>query len=173
MSVELKIKSKHLSVESKIIRFEEQKCIKQFRYNINKFKETGHNGEYELFKDNSFITYRSLRDHRKKVVGVENRATFLARAFIAGVPYEQVEFKRKPEKEGEFVQLVLPRVYSMVLRYHLKNDSTMYEYDKASMKKKPSAKLTRLINEWVGLQHPDYRQMGITSENTSKTPLNY
>ena len=109
MSIELKIKSKHLSVEAKIIRFEENKLKKQIAWlHKNKPKEV-YSKELELV---------SLSNHRKCVVGAENRATFLARAFIAGMPYKKVECKRKDSKAYEFNTFVIPRVLEMVKKYH-------------------------------------------------------
>lgn len=108
MSVELKIKSKHLALESKVIRFEENKVKKQIMW-MTKNKVEG-----TYFKE---IQLYSLSNHRKYVVGVENRATFLARAYIAGKPYSSTEKSRKPINEEMFHQSVLPRVYEMVKKY--------------------------------------------------------
>ena len=63
------------------------------------------------------LQLNSIAEHRKYVVGRENRATFLARAFIAGTPYNKVEVKRRQDKESEFVIYVLPRVLEMVKKY--------------------------------------------------------
>ena len=108
MSIELKIKSKHLSVEAKIIRFEEHKLTKQIKW----LKE--HQQPYET----QFWKRHSLNQHRRVDVRNENRATFLARAFIAGKPYSSVELKRKPENEWDFVSSVVPRVLVMVNKYY-------------------------------------------------------
>lgn len=111
MSIELKIKSKHLSEEAKIIRFEEHKLTKQIKW----LKE--HQQQYET----PFWKRQSLNWHRRHDVRNENRATFLARAFIAGKPYSSVEQKRNPEKEYDFRYLVVPRVLAMVKKYHPEN----------------------------------------------------
>jgi hypothetical protein len=108
MSIELKIKSKHLSLESKVIRFEERKLAKQLSW-LNRNEKTDIQVCWKL---------SSLSDHRKNVVGRENRATFLARAFIAGHPYTRAEKSRKDSKHYEFNALVLPRVLEMVKKYH-------------------------------------------------------
>ena len=106
MSIELKIKSKHLSLEAKVIRFEEQKLKKRIKHNRE-------GNALELVRQ-----LNSIAEHRKYVVGRENRATFLARAFIAGVPYNKVEVKRREDKHYEFNVLVLPRVLEMIKKYH-------------------------------------------------------
>lgn len=106
MSIELKIKSKHLSLEAKVIRFEEQKLKKRIKHNRE-------GNALELVRQ-----LDSIADHRKYVVGRENRATFLARAFIAGHPYTRAEKSRRDDKHWEFNVKVLPRVLEMVKKYH-------------------------------------------------------
>ena len=108
MSVELKIKSKHLTLEAKVIRFEERKVIKQIKWLKTNEPKNAYYAELQLC---------SLINHRKYVVGIENRATFLARAFIAGTPYNKVEVKRRDDKAYEFNTMVIPRVYEMVKKY--------------------------------------------------------
>lgn len=117
MSIELKIKSKHLSEEARIIRFEERKLLKKIDYRRKKHYESGSNGEYPIWEDKDKQKYNSLSHHRKWDVCNENRATFLARAYISGVPYNQVEQKRKEENEYAFRVYVFPRVASMVAKY--------------------------------------------------------
>jgi hypothetical protein len=117
MSIELKIKSKHLSEEARIIRFEENKLLNNMQYRRAKHKEAGHNGKYDLYKDRDHQVYCSISHHRKCNVRNENRATFLARAYIANIPYNTVEQKRKPENEITFQKQVLPRVFAMVVKY--------------------------------------------------------
>jgi hypothetical protein len=106
MSIELKIKSKHLGLEAKVIKFEEAKLKKQLRW-MRKHQESIQKLEWKL---------HSITEHRKWNVRNENRATFLARAFIAGVPYKTVEHKCKDVFLRE--QRILPRVLSMVKKYH-------------------------------------------------------
>jgi hypothetical protein len=108
MSVELKIKSKHLSLEAKVIRFEENKIKKQIKW-LYKNEPTG-----VYYKQ---LVLGSLYNHRKDVVGTENRATFLARAYLAGKTYTSTERSRVPEKEEFFQRAILPRVYEMVKKY--------------------------------------------------------
>lgn len=116
MSIKLKIKSKHLSLESKVIRHEEKKLLKQLQWHMN--KNPGKHA-WEI-KETWNITgaLSSITEHRKVDVRNENRATFLARAYLAGKTYNYVESgKRKEEKEFMFINKVLPRVVSMVNKY--------------------------------------------------------
>lgn len=92
MSIELKIKSKHLSEEAKIIRFEERKL-----------------------KAKNKPAFWSLRQHRTWDVRNENRATFLARAFLAGKAYNSVEHKVHSMYKLEYI--IAPRVVAMVNKY--------------------------------------------------------
>lgn len=93
MSIELKIKSKHLTEEAKIIRFEERRQ-----------------------KARNKALYNSLRSHRRWEVRNENRATFLARAFLAGKAYKTVEQKTT---RGNYIleMIIAPRVLAMVNKY--------------------------------------------------------
>lgn len=121
MSIELKIKSKHLALESKVIRFEENKLQKRVIWLYKNSTDT----EKSKYSSDYWTTVwklASLSDHRKNVVGRENRATFLARAYIAGKPYSSTERSRNPLKEEMFQRDVLPRVYEMVKKYHDKFD---------------------------------------------------
>lgn len=101
MSIELKIKSKHLALEPRIIKHEEEKLKKQIKYN---------NTDYKLVdKLNSLVC------HRKHNVRNEVRATELARAYLAGKTYTYVEKKRKDE--GSFQLYIVPRIVAMVTKY--------------------------------------------------------
>lgn len=108
MSIELKIKSKHLALEAQVIRFEENKLKKQIEWSKIRQKEDA----------TLYNTWQSLNTHRRWDVRNENRATFLARAFIQGRPYINVEKKRIDQ--GIFKNYILPRVVSMVIKYKLK-----------------------------------------------------
>lgn len=107
MSIELKIKSKHLGLEARVIRHEENKLKKQIRWLR----------ERQMPVDQKLIDQLvSISQHRRWDVGNENRATFLARAFIEGRPYKSVEAHRK--NESLFVYVIVPRVAKMVMKYH-------------------------------------------------------
>jgi hypothetical protein len=116
MSIELKIKSKHLSEESKIIRFEERKMKSQAKWLRSK----------QQSDEKISLQWLSLYLHRTNEVRNENRATFLARAFIADKKYSEVEKTRNSSKEYAFKRFVIPRVHAMVKKYH-KYDITIEE----------------------------------------------
>ena len=105
MSIELKIKSKHLGLEAKVIKHEENKMKKQIRW------QSDHGtADYHLISQ-----YQSIHNHRVLDVRNENRATFLARAYLAGRPYKTVE-----QKIHDMTVLkcnILPRVFEMVNKY--------------------------------------------------------
>lgn len=112
MSIELKIKSKHLALEPAIIRKEENKILKQIR--SGRINDT-----VPLLRK-----YNELHLHRKWNVRNEARATELARAYIAGKPYKTVEQKRKPENELKFKNKIIPRIAAMVMKYGTENKIT-------------------------------------------------
>ena len=132
MSIELKIKSKHLSLEAKVIRFEENKLKHQIEWCKIRQRE-----DIELRN-----TWQSLNTHRRWDVRNENRATYLARAFIQGRPYTDVEKKRNDL--GVFNCYIVPRVVSMVIKYKLKR------YEKF-MKAEEVAEVKKQITEWSKL----------------------
>lgn len=134
MSIELKIKSKHLSVEAKIIRFEEDKLKRQ----LNWYKQK--QGTLPVLIAGDWF---SLNSHRRWDVRNENRATYLARAFLARRPYSTVEQKRKPENEYKFKTYIIPRIVDMVNKYQPKKDTpitkdTIIEWSKLGDNDGPS-----------------------------------
>lgn len=146
MSIELKIKSKHLALEPAIIRKEEGKLKKQ----LNWYKKTYQVTDIYSHKE-AYATYNkwfSLQNHRKTVVRNEARATHLVRAYLAGIPYEKVEAKM--HDETLFHTVILPRVYSMVAKYgpkplHKKynRDQSKFVYDESEYKV-----LTDAVKAW-------------------------
>lgn len=104
MSIELKIKAKHLALEPAIIRKEEKKLLKQIRW----MKEHQQPTEKLEYKRNS------LYEHRVKNVRDEARATNLARAYIAGKTYTSIE---KTCKNYEKLFSLSGRITSMVAKY--------------------------------------------------------
>jgi hypothetical protein len=107
MNTELKIKSKHLSLEPAIIRCEEAKLKKQIRWAKANMKET------------SALSNKleSLTLHRKNEVRNEARATLLARTYLKGQAYSLAEKKRKTDKEGTFQTRIIPRIAKMASKY--------------------------------------------------------
>ena len=102
MCIELKIKSKHLALEPKIIKHEECKLKGQIKYT----KGTDISLIWKL---------NSLTNHRKWNVRNEARATELARAYLAGKSYNYVEKKRNDDVM--FQLYIIPRIHAMVTRY--------------------------------------------------------
>lgn len=150
MSIELKIKSKHLSEEAKIIRFEERKLLKQYQWSLKKYQESGMNDMYPMWNDKAFMNWTSLSNHRKYDVRNENRATFLARAYIAGIPYFKVEQKRKEDKEHMFKTCILPRVFAMVIKYG-PLETGDWEWDKVKQRYAATKQLKDKISAWCEL----------------------
>jgi hypothetical protein len=114
MSIELKIKSKHLALEPAIIRKEEKKLLKQIAwFNSYRMGAVENDPAFKAMQQKR----ESLHNHRKWNVRNEARATELARAYIAGKPYASVEKKRKLDNECKFVRYIIPRITAMVQKY--------------------------------------------------------
>lgn len=106
-SVELKIKAKHLALEPAIIKKEERELKKMGKY-LREKQESDSSVMRKL---------HSLQQHRKEDVRWEARATHLARAYLAGQAYTDVEQKRKQDKEFYFRWKIMKRIVSMVNKY--------------------------------------------------------
>lgn len=148
MSVELKIKSKHLALEPAIIRFEEEKLRKQ----IDWFKRTH---QVKNFWENNDLwalhsKWTRLYDHRKNDVANEARATYLARAYLKGIPYNVVEKKR--HEELKFKQLIIPRIAAMITKYGTSKPKMVKGQDNKWIKDPQfTIDLIEEIKEWAKL----------------------
>ncbi len=84
MSIHLKIKSKHLASESRIIKLEETKLKRRIRYARLKSKNP-----------NSLVnSLNDLSSHRKAIVRSHARSTHLAYGFLRGKRYRRIEDSR-------------------------------------------------------------------------------
>ena len=143
MTVELKIKSKHLALEPAIIRIEEQKLRKQIKH-LKAYHQV--NDDYSDVIYPLHTKWAHLANHRKWNVRNEARATYLARAYLAGKSYKSVEQKR--EDNWMFTQYIVPRIFAMVAKYG-ENKLTKYWNGKTVDYKENEKKvLTDNILEW-------------------------
>jgi hypothetical protein len=153
MSIELKIKSKHLSEEARIIRFEERKLFKQYQWSLNKYRAAGHNDIYPRWHDKAFNEYKSISNHRKWEVRNENRATFLARAYLAGKPYKSVE--NKCNDTSVLRTRILPRVCEMINKYGPVADKLSKKWNRERMRyeydAEPWKEHEKKVLAWLGL----------------------
>lgn len=149
MSIELKIKNKHLSEEAKIIRFEERKLLKQVTWDKEQFFASGSNGPFVNSDYTSYNSYHNINFHRRWDVRNENRATYLARAYIDGKSYKSIEYTRKPGNEFKFNQYILPRVVAMVAKYGEKK-IPLKVYQPGGMVNNPALiELKTAIEVWI------------------------
>jgi hypothetical protein len=119
MSIQLKIKAKHLALEPAVIKHEEQKLKKQIKAYREYYQVTEH-GWSAISKSHKNLfdleaKLISLASHRKWDVRNESRATALARAYLAGKSYTLIERSRKDEML--FVNRIVPRIVAMVTKY--------------------------------------------------------
>ena len=108
MCTELKIKSKHLALEPSVIRKEEDKLKSQIRYQTKK--------DNVAFALALTTKLESLCTHRRWNVRNEARATELARAYLKGKAYINVE-KRSKDNDVMFQMYIVPRIVAMVTKY--------------------------------------------------------
>ena len=156
MSVELKIKSKHLALEPAIIRKEERKLRKR----VNHYRQhhqiasvsilDWYQNHPDLYKLHEKET--SLRNHRKWDVCNEARATYLARAYIKGISYRSVE--HKSEFNDTFKRFILPRVFDMIAKYGKPQINKHWNRDEKKWDYKPEQKeiLMSQIKLWFGIE---------------------
>lgn len=111
MSIKLKVKSKSLSEEARIIRKEERKQLGYSRY-----CRTTNEHDYRP----SFKEFLELQQHRTGVVREEARVTHLARAYLKGRSYVSTECPKKP-----LPKYLLNRLTKLLGRY----SEDMYEGD--------------------------------------------
>ena len=111
MSIELKIKAKHLALEPAIIKHEEEKLKRRIKH---------HRSDDNISAISLTWKLHSLTNHRKMDVRNESRATHLARTYIAGKPYSYAESKTRRTEwshEAFFISVIIPRIVAMVQRY--------------------------------------------------------
>lgn len=83
--LELKIKAMSLAAEARIIR--------NIELRLKRRKTAGGKERPGLRDERNFASYHRLHDHRIKDIRIEARATHLARMFLKGKPYSDVEKK--------------------------------------------------------------------------------
>lgn len=139
MSIELKIKAKHLALEPAIIRKEEKKLLEQIR--SSKCNDTAE----------AFRKYESLVNHRKWNVRNEARATHLVRAYINGRPYSSVE--HKVHDKSVLKCYILPRIVAMVAKYGAPEDrihkTWIQRVMRMDFKKEEYQTLQEKIEKWL------------------------
>lgn len=139
MSIELKIKSKHLATEPAIIRHEERKLLRMARR--REYNDT----------ESILVKYRSLSEHRKWVVRNESRATYLARAFLSGKPYQSIE--KKVHNHSNLRAYIVPRVIEMAMKYGPDKVYKIWRQDtkKWDWPKDQYDKYKAMVLAWMGL----------------------
>jgi hypothetical protein len=119
----MKVRIKELAQEAKFIRLEENKIKKEKEYLKQKFPDAIEGLHYsDLCSD-----FWKLKSHRKVNVGEAARAAQLAYGFLRGIPYSEIESKRKPEKEYRFKSDIVPEVKRLVNKF-----GNLYSYMKES-----------------------------------------
>lgn len=146
MSIELKIKAKHLALEPAIIRKEEYKLLNQIKH-LKKYHQVNDNYSDIVYPVHS--KWSSLQYHRKWDVRNEARATHLARAYIKGIPYKDVELKCKDPIT--FKYRILPRVLDMIAKYGDKKIRKYWDGKKSDYRPEEKEELMSAIRKWCEL----------------------
>lgn len=105
MSIELKVKHKTLATEAQFIRKEERKQLGYSRY----CRTTN-----ELDWNLPYAQYLKLRDHRTQVVRPEARLTGIARGYLRGRSYSEIEIPKGPNRLS---QDDCERITKMIQKY--------------------------------------------------------
>ena len=154
MSIELKIKSKHLALEPAIIRKEERKLLKRAKY-YRQHHQIGSISLADCYKNHPdllkiYNKETSLRNHRLWDVRNESRATFIARAYIKGIPFKSVE--QNSNLDYRFKQSVLPRVFDMIAKYGKVHVRKYWDGKKQDYRPEEKEKLMSEIKAWLGIE---------------------
>lgn len=146
MSIELKIKSKHLALEPAIIKHEERKLRLKIKYlkQLYQVNDDWHSSIYPFH-----AKYWSLVNHRKTDVRNEARATYLARAYLKGIPYKKIEAKCDP-----FIlhKVIVPRIMAMVAKYGPKPIRKYHYAGGYDYRPEEKARLLTEITNWVSIE---------------------
>lgn len=110
MQIHLKVKALSLAEESRIIRAQEQRLARRIRKAAARGKPLS-----AASVDRIQVQRHSLRQHRKEDVRREARATHLARGFLKGRLYRQIEYSVRPDKDIYFAPW--GRVADLVAKY--------------------------------------------------------
>jgi len=121
--IKLKVKSKSLAEEARIIRKEERKALNRFN-NVHATKEPNRDyWEWTTQEQQAYNAYASLHTHRTDDVRRESRATHLAIAFLKGRTYRSVERNSKDDYDK---QRALLRAAKIAFKY-IWNDHPSYQ----------------------------------------------
>lgn len=138
----LKVKIKSLAAEATIIRHQELKWKQKARSARERQMAS-------RYVDDHMDTFWGLRHHRKAIVGVEARASFIAYAYMRGQVYQNVENHLQPhnfgtailhsknttsksvyfqtQQWGTSLEVIIARAARIVQKYE--NQATEREYD--------------------------------------------
>lgn len=100
MSIELKIKALSLAAEARVIRNQEKRIGRKLsKLHAKMANSPGDNtGTLKFSQHRNIDNLTSIHTHRVLQVREEARLTHLARAYLKGTPYKEVENKTLPAK---------------------------------------------------------------------------
>lgn len=119
----MKVRIKELAQEAKFIRFEENK-IKSKQKIVTWCYAWG---KPRVEPDDISQDFLKLRSHRTHEVREAARAAQLAYGFLRGIPYLEIESKRKPEKEWLFKNRITPEIKRLAKKFGCLNYKETYD----------------------------------------------
>lgn len=131
MSVELKIKAKHLAVEARIIRHQENKA-KRWAKALTRRGEDNSRAREQI---------ESMCNHRRGKLRRSARMTHLARAFMNNRPYKQVE---QPKFENRLLEWDYILIGALVAKYAPRSEPRFHNIRNANKEQ-----LKELVLEWT------------------------
>ena len=113
----LRVRVKELAQEAKFIRHEENKIKSRQKIIPLQLWSRDENGNSVSPYDKGTLDWRSLNSHRRGDVREAARAAQLAYGFLRGIPYKNIEGKRKLEKEFRFKHYIIPEIKRLATKF--------------------------------------------------------
>lgn len=113
----MKVRIKELAHEAKYIRFEENKIKSKQKIAPLPTEYDWVNKCWKNPVDANSSDWRELHSHRTHEVREAARAAQLAYGFLRGIPYSQIEGKRKLEKEYRFQYYIKPEIKRLAKKF--------------------------------------------------------
>lgn len=110
----MRVRVKELAQEAKFIRHEETKIKNNKLYRSDYFELSP--DKQKIVNDMARDCYK-LNSHRRHDVREAARAAQLAYGFLRGIPYKNIEGKRKLEKEYRFKHYILPEIKRLATKF--------------------------------------------------------
>lgn len=123
----MKVRIKELAQEAKYIRFEENKIKSKQKIAPVPHEYDWEKKQWKNIPDCRSSDWRELHSHRTHEVREAARAAQLAYGFLRGIPYLEIEEKRKLEKEYRFQNYIKPEIKRLAKKFGRLGRDESYE----------------------------------------------